>query len=237
MPRMKLFCIPYAGGNAWSYRALEPALASGITLEGLELPGRGRRAQEPLSTSLEELADDLFQQICQRAATSRYAIYGHSMGALLAFLTAHRIRSAGLAQPDALFVSGSDAPASRQQHQRHLLPLPQFLTMLRELGGCPPQVLEDRELLNYFEPILRADFTAVETWARRDQPPLTLPLVVMVGTADDTAVADAADWALETTASCRVHEFGGDHFFILDHWDAVGATIQQQLLGATTVST
>lgn len=227
---MNLFCIPYAGGNAWSYRALERSLAPGIKLEGLELPGRGRRGPEPLCASLEELADDVFQQVRQRAVAGRYALYGHSMGALLALLAAHRIRAAGLAQPEALFLSGSDAPASRQVRQRHLLPPHQFVAMLRELGGCPPQILQDQEMLQYFEPILRADFKAVETWERRDQAPLDLPLVVMVGRDDDTTVADAALWASETTASCRVHEFSGDHFFILRHWDEIAATIQRQLL-------
>lgn len=229
---MNLFCIPYAGGNAWSYRALERSLSPGIALEALELPGRGRRGLEPLCSSLEELADDVFQQIRGRAITGRYALYGHSMGAMLAFLTAHRIRSAGLAQPEALFLSGSDAPASRQVRQRHLLPAQQFVAMLHELGGCPPQILEDQEMLEYFEPILRADFKAVETWRRQDQAPLDRPLVVMVGRDDDTTVADAAAWASETTASCRVHEFSGDHFFILQHWDEIGATIQRQLHAA-----
>lgn len=230
---MHLFCIPYAGGNAWSYRALERFLAPGITLEGLELPGRGRRGLEPLRTSLDELADDVFRQITERAVTGRYAIYGHSMGALLAYLTAHRIRQAGLPPPESLFLSGSSAPAAPRERHRHLLPPAEFVAMLRELGGCPPQVLDDAEMLEFFEPILRADFKAVETWHAPAVAQLDLPLVVMVGDDDEATVADASDWAAETTAPCRVLEFGGDHFFILRHWEAIGSTIQRQLLGAT----
>ncbi len=230
---MHLFCIPYAGGNAWSYRALERSLASGITLEGLELPGRGRRGLEPLCPSLEILADDVFGQIEQRARAGRYALYGHSMGALLAYLTAQRIRAAGLARPEALFLSGSRAPAARQARQRHRLPPPEFKSMLRDLGGCPPQVLDDPELLDFFEPILRADFKAVETWQRSEQAPLDIPLVVMSGSEDDSDAGDAGGWASETTAECRLLEFSGDHFFILRHWDEIGATIQRQLVGAT----
>jgi len=230
---MHLFCIPYAGGNAWSYRALERSVSPGITLEGLELPGRGRRGLEPLCASLEDLADDVFRQIAQRGMTSRYALYGHSMGALLALLAAQRIRAAGLARPEALFLSGSSAPAARQVRQRHLLPPAEFKTMLRDLGGCPPQVLDDPELLDFFEPILRADFKAVETWRRSDQAPLDIPLVVMSGKDDDSDAGDAGGWAAETTAGCRLMEFSGDHFFILQHWDEIGATIQRQLIGAT----
>ena len=230
---MHLFCIPYAGGNAWSYRALERFVSPGITLEGLELPGRGRRGLEPLCSSLEDLADDVLRQIQARAVPGRYAIYGHSMGALLAYLTAHRIRRAGLPPPESLFVSGSSAPAALPVRDRHRLPPTEFVAMLRELGGCPPQILEDAEMLDFFEPILRSDFKAVETWQYRQAPPLDLPMIVMAGDQDDTTVADASGWTTETTAPCRVIEFSGDHFFILRHWEAIGTTIQRQLLGAT----
>lgn len=202
-------------------------------MEGLELPGRGRRGLEPLCASLEELADDVFRQIQQRGIATPYALYGHSMGALLAFLAAHRIRAAGFARPQALFLSGSSAPASRELRRRHLLPPAEFKTMLRELGGCPPQVLDDPELLDFFQPILRADFKAVETWHRQDQPPLDIPFVVMSGLEDDSDAGDAGGWASETTAECRQMEFSGDHFFILRHWDQIGATIQHQLNSAT----
>ncbi len=229
---MHLFCIPFAGGNAWAYRALERFVSPEITVDGLELPGRGRRSAEPLRDSLDELANDVFSQIRARAVTGRYAIFGHSMGALLAYLAAHRLRRAGLPRPEALFLSGSSAPASRPVRQRHLLPSPEFAAMLRELGGCPPQVLKDAGLFEFFEPILRADFKAVEAWQRPEAPPLDLPFVVMVGDGDEVGAAEAAGWAAETTAPCRVLEFSGDHFFILRHWEAIGSTIQRQLLGA-----
>lgn len=233
---MHLFSIPYAGGNAWSYRALERIVSPGITLEGLELPGRGRRGLEPLRPSLDDLADDVFTQIKARGVSGRYAIYGHSMGALLAFAAAQRIREAGLPGPEALFLSGSSSPALLPVRQRHLLPKPEFITMLRELGGCPPQVLDDAEMLDFFEPILRSDFKAVETWQPPAAAPLDMPFVVMAGDEDETPVADAAAWASETTAPCKVIEFNGDHFFILRHWEAIGAAIRGQLLGATPTS-
>ncbi len=208
-------------------------MSPGITLEGLELPGRGRRGLEPLCPSLEDLAEDVFRQIQSRAVPGCYAIYGHSMGALLAYLTAHRIRRAGLPPPESLFVSGSSAPAALPARDRHRLPPTEFVAMLRELGGCPPQILEDAEMLDFFEPILRSDFKAVETWQYRQAAPLDLPLIVMAGDQDETTVADASGWTTETTGPCRVIEFSGDHFFILRHWEAIGTTIHRQLLGAT----
>lgn len=230
---MHLFCIPYAGGNAWSYRALERFVSPGIALEGLELPGRGRRGQEPLCSSLDELADDVFRQIAARGVTGRYAIYGHSMGALLAFLATHRLLSAGLNLPEALFLSGSSGPTALPVRERHLLPPAEFVTMLRELGGCPPQVLENTELLEFFEPILRADFKAVETWRPAALPKLNVPFVVMSGDRDEVTNAEVQAWTAETTATCELRELDGDHFFILQHWETIGTAIQRQLHGAT----
>lgn len=230
---MHLFCIPYAGGNAWSYRALERFVTPGITLEGLELPGRGRRGLEPLSACLEDLADDVFRQLAARGLTGSYGIYGHSMGALLAYLVTHRLRSAGLKLPEALFLSGSSAPKALPIRERHLLPPAEFVTMLRELGGSPPQVLENAELLEFFQPILRADFKAVETWRPAGLAPLDVPFVVMSGDRDEVTNAEAHAWATETTAPCQVLELSGDHFFILQHWETIGSTIRRQLLGAT----
>ena len=226
---MTLYCFPFAGGNAWSYRSLQAKLSPRVAVEGLELPGRGRRSAEPLCPSLERLADDLFEQLRPRVALAPFAFYGHSMGALLALLTARRLRAHGLPQPIALIVSGSDAPAAMKPRRRHLLPPAAFVAMLDELGGCPPQVLADRELLAFFEPILRADFQAVETWDRRREPPLDAPIVALIGADDETSAEGAGAWAGETTAGCETREYPGGHFFILDQWPAIAQVIEAQL--------
>jgi surfactin synthase thioesterase subunit len=224
-----LYCFPFAGGNAWSYRTLQAKLSSFVTVEGLELPGRGRRGGEALCPSLEGLADDLFAQLRSRPDAGPFAFYGHSMGALLALLTARRLRNAGLMPPTAMFLSGSDAPSAMPVRTRHLMPHAEFVTMLEDMGGCPPAVLQDRELVAFFEPILRADFQAVETWDRRPDRPLDVPLVVMHGDEDETSLDGARAWRQETTVSCETHTFPGGHFFILDQIPAIAALIETQL--------
>jgi surfactin synthase thioesterase subunit len=226
---LTLYCFPFAGGNAWSYRTLQAKLSPRVTVEGLELPGRGRRSAEALCPSLERLADDLFDQLRPRVPLDPFAFYGHSMGALLALLTARRLRAHGLPQPTALVVSGSDAPSAMPVRGRHLLPPAEFVAMLNELGGCPPQVLADRELLAFFEPILRADFQAVETWDRRPAPPLDTPIVALFGADDETTAEGALAWGGETAAGCETHEYPGGHFFILEHWDSIARVIEARL--------
>jgi surfactin synthase thioesterase subunit len=228
-----LFCVPYAGGNMWAYRALEsvvPRQGLQIDIVGLELPGRGRRANEALLTSLDDLADDVFRQLRDRVSGGPYALLGHSMGALLVLLAARRLRRAGLPAPDALFVSGAEAPSAQVTRRRHLLSPQAFLDMLRDMGGCPPEVLQDPELLAFFEPILRADFKAVETWRPVAEPPIDAPLTVMIGAGDEVTDEAAQAWSAETTRAFRLEKFPGDHFFVLQHWPAIGAIIHGQLV-------
>src|ERR1019366_1340812 len=97
----------------------------------------------------------------------RYALFGHSMGATLAYLCLLRIRRAGLPLPEALILSGKSAPTIASKDMRYLLPRAEFVAMLHNMGGCSPEILQEEELLDYFEPILRADFQAVETWQHR----------------------------------------------------------------------
>lgn len=226
---LTLFGLPYAGGNMWAYRALEASLPPGVKLVGLELPGRGRRGNEPLAKSLDALADDVARQI-QARATGRYAIFGHSMGGLVGLLTVRRLAQAGVPLPEVFFVSGCEAPSMQTRRRRHLLSPTEFVDMLREMGGCPPDVLADRELLEFFEPILRADFQAVETWEPVSGPAIDVPLVVLRGTEDEVSQESARAWAKESTRPSSFAEFEGGHFFILQHWPAIASIIKTHLV-------
>ena len=222
---ISLYCLPYAGGNAFSYRPLSACCPPELVVSGVELPGRGLRTNEALCISLEKLADDVFSQLRVNIAKGRYALFGHSMGAALAYLCLLRIRRAGLPLPEALFVSGKEAPTVSKGKVRHLLPRPAFIKMLHDLGGCPSEILQNEDILNYFEPILRADFQAVETWQHRAEEPLPVPLVVLFGRDDDVDRDEASAWSLETSGSFHLHELDGGHFFIQHHWKKIASII------------
>ena len=224
-PALNLYCLPYAGGNGYSYRPLEQHLPPHIRLAGIELPGRGRRAGEPLLHSLEALADDIFAQLRPHLGRQPYALFGHSMGAALCFLCLQRIEAAGLPYPQTVFLSGKSAPSAHEKKARHLLPRDGFVDMLRDLGGCPPEILAEQELIDYFEPILRADFQAVETWNPVPRPPLPVPLVVLHGRDDEVTREQALAWAKETSAGFEFHEFDGAHFFIQQHWRQIASVV------------
>ena len=189
MDVVTLFSVPYAGGNSWAYRLLDAHLPAGVRLEGLELPGRGRRSREPLCSSLDELADDLFRQLRPRIGAGRYALFGHSMGALLVFL------------PDAADPEGGTARAGRDLsfRQRGAHGDDEARTPSAVETGVPrdaatygrmpaSQCCRTRICWKFFEPILRADFKAVETWrGSRCDEPLDVPLHVLIGRDDEVS--------------------------------------------------
>lgn len=225
-----LYCFPYAGGNAWSYRPLTACCPPDLAVTGIELPGHGRRSGEAPCRDLETLADDGFAQLRPAIARGPYALFGHSMGALLAYLCALRIHQAALPLPQALFLSGQAAPGLAGETRRHRLPRDEFLRMLETLGGCPPELLQEKELIDYFEPILRADFEAVETWRPRQQESaLPIPIILFRGSGEDLAPEATLAWSRHTTAGFELHRLEGGHFFIQNQWHAIASIITSTL--------
>ena len=223
---MKIHCVPYAGGNAHSYRPLQAHLPA-FAVEGLELPGRGSRVGEPLSRSLEGMAGDLFSRAAAAFMAGPYVLFGHSMGAALAYLLLHRIREAGLPPPRAVVLSGKSAPSIPESRARHRLVGHEFRDMLARLGGCPPEVIAEQELMDYFEPILRADFEAVETWRPARREPLNVPALVLHGREDEIPRSSQEAWTAEFTVPIELHEFDWGHFFIQQHWPAIARLVIQ----------
>ncbi|MBF0135028.1 MAG: thioesterase [Magnetococcales bacterium] len=214
-----LFALPFAGGSVYSYRPLQVLLPKNLNFISLELPGHGQRIREPLLTDLDAMVDDILTQMRPDLDGSPYAIYGHSMGGLLSYLLLHRLGSVGVPLPVHWVVSGARSPSRIHRSRRQAtLSREAFFSVLNRLEGLPREVLADRELMNFFEPILRADFQAVDDYQHRARPPLTIPLTVLHGT-NDQMVNDAeiAGWATEVTGETEFFRFSGNHFFISTH--------------------
>lgn len=213
-PPANVFCIPFAGGSSHSYLEFQRCPDAGVKIISLDLPGRGSRFSEPLLKTLPALADDIFAQIKDRLTTP-YAVYGHSLGACIGYLLVKRIVRERLPQPCHLFVSGREGPAARKNPgNRHLLPQTEFFATVRQFEGTTTEVLENRELMDLFEPVLRADFQALDTYVYEEGTPFDIPITVMRGTEEHVTRADALLWQEETTKDISLLEFQGGHFFI-----------------------
>lgn len=216
-----LFCIPHAGGNTAFYARFNELFPAWITTRPLELPGKGRRCRERLLTNMESMGRDLLEQIHPAAHTGPYALFGHSMGGLLAFLCARFACDAALPLPKALFISSATTPGlmrtgiSRPVDQ---LPPGALWDYVARMGGIPPEIAQSQDFRNYLEPVLRADFMAIEGWQPAPYSPLPLPIHTTIGSHDLVTEADALQWQNLTDAQCTVRTFSGGHFYVQDHW-------------------
>lgn len=198
------------------YRPWAEALAAhGIEVVGVQPPGREERLAEPPLADVHPLADALVVDLLPWLDRP-YAFFGHSLGALVAFEVAKRLSLRGLPLPQALFVSARRAPQlPLSQRPMHAMPRDRFIEELRILGGTPQAVLEERELMAMFEPMLRADLEMTETYRPSEAGRVPLPIVALAG-ADDPRVyvTEVEAWGAATTADFQLHVLGGGHFFI-----------------------
>lgn len=226
---INLFCLPYAGASVYSYRNIKNLLAGKIGVIPIELPGRGNRISEPLLKDIHAMADDIFLQMENRLNTP-YAIYGHSIGAILGYLLVKRIIHEKLPQPLHLFFTGHGGPSVREKIPHiHSLPKKEFIEKLMEYEGSPREVLHDNDAMEFFEPMLRADFKAIETYAYEKGDPFDVPITVMTGTHEKISDEEIAKWQDETLQKISTRRFPGGHFFIFQHLPEICRIIQQTL--------
>ena len=221
--------LPFAGGSVYSYNGILKYLPDHIRAKSLELPGRGRRSNEALLTNLHDMVDDLLPEILDES-DHPFAIYGHSMGTLLGYLIANKLVLENKSLPKCIFLTGRGGPTiPKKDRYNHLLPKDDFIRKLESLGGCPPEVLNDPYLMEYFEPIIRADFEAVEVYQHRARKPLDLPIYVITGTEENISDDEIDAWQKETTYELKKEKLAGDHFFILDHEEELARMISMAL--------
>lgn len=226
-----LFCLPYAGASAMVYNRWRRPLQPGIEVRPVEIPGRGRRLAEALPRDIVELARQLVVEHRQEFAAP-YGLFGHSLGALVAFEMAHVIQDLGLPAPLALFVSGAEAPSERDTEWYANLDTDAELTQkLLELDGTPAEALSNDELMRMTLPIVRADFRMCARYRHDVRDGLDCPLRVFAGRQDRPSVSALRAWQKETLRSAELTLFDGGHFFLHEREAAVHDQIRNALSG------
>ncbi len=214
-PSVRLFCLPHAGGGATAYRSWAAELPSFVQLCPVRLPGRETRLSEPLYSQMDPLVDALDREL-RPWLEIPYAIFGHSMGALLAFEWARRLRRDGYSIPAWLFLSGRRAPdAPGDGRLLHSLADRKFVEELTRLyNGIPPEFLGDEALIEVFLPILRADIAVVESYRFREDEPLDCPITVFAGIDDESVSWDQLlAWKRFTSRRFALQMLPGGHFY------------------------
>ena len=237
-PAYRLICVPYAGAGAAAYFAFREGLAPDIEAWAVRLPGRETRVAEPALTDIrsvvELLTDEIAGDQSLSAGSVPFALFGHSMGALIAFELARSLRRRGLPVPVRLFVSGRRAPAMPDdQPSLHRLPSAAFLAAIERLGGLPTEILADVEMVDLILPALRADFAVCETYEHRVEPPLPCGISAFGGRSDPTTTpGQLAGWQAESGGRFTSRLYDGDHFFLHVHTGPILRAIREDLAGS-----
>lgn len=185
-----------------------------LELVPVELPGRGARIAQALQDDMALLADQLAAELLPELPRA-YALFGHSLGALLAFEVARRFHGGEMPEPRMLIVSGAEAPAVRDGAAYAALRSDEdVLAYVRGLNGMSGEVLANSELLALMLPIIKADLRLCAGYRHVLQPQLRCPMHVFGGWRDEVDIKALQAWRRETTGEFALHMFEGDHFFI-----------------------
>ncbi|MFR9797762.1 thioesterase II family protein [Streptomyces sp. MS06] len=224
----RLACFPHAGGSATFYFPVSRTLSPDVDVLSVQYPGRQDRRHEPCLGTVAELADAVVEELLPWADRP-LNLFGHSMGASLAFEVALRLEQRGPGL-QGLFVSGRRAPSRFRRETVHLADDETLIKELGRLSGTDSQVLGDPEILRMILPAIRNDYRAAETYRFTGDKRLACPVTVLVGDRDpQVTAAEAEAWAEHTTGAFRLRRFDGGHFFLNAHAAEVMSVISHQI--------
>ncbi len=229
--RTTLVCFPHAGGSASYFFWLSAALSPEVKVCGIQYPGRQDRHREPFIETIDELADRIYAALSP-GIDGPVALFGHSMGAVLAFEVARRLEESAQITPMAVFVSARRAPSRFGDDRLRLDDDATVIEEMRKLGGTDPRLLSDPSMLEMVLPPFRNDVRALEQYRRGREVRIDAPIVVMTAVDDpSTTVPDAMAWHEHTTGGGAMHTFNGGHFYLDQHARRVVAVIGKELGG------
>lgn len=228
----RLICLPYAGGGTADYRAWRDGLPTTVDLCPVVLAGRERRLSQTPISRMPELVDAMIGDLAPLLRRTPYALYGHSMGAWLAFELAREARRRHLPAPVHLIVGARRAPhlPSRHAPLSHL-PDAAFVQAVQDrYRAIPEPVLRDPGIMALFLPALRADLTLLDQYAYVEEAPLDVPITALFGR-EDTLVeeADVRAWHVHTTGRFEARGLYGGHFFLRDQAEDTSDLVAQLL--------
>lgn len=229
-----LLCFSYAGGGAGFYSRWCRLLPQ-VKVIPVDIPGRGLAQQSAALVTRKELIDYLLEHYgCY--CLGRFALFGHSLGARIAFEFLQELEQLHGLHAVGLFVSGCLAPERFSQamriHERDLSDTT-LLKVLADLGGTPPELIANRALVREALPLIRADFLLAIDLSKCLAAPVSAPINLLLGSRDKVTwlFEDYPGWTRCTSRSCQVSVIDGDHFFIRSQATAVARLVGEKLRG------
>ncbi|GHC89660.1 oleoyl-ACP hydrolase [Nocardiopsis terrae] len=213
--RVRLLCFPHGGGAASAYKRWTGLLPDDIELSVVQYPGHEDRVTEPLVEDVRRISSHAAEAV-GLLLDRPFALYGHSMGALVAFETALVLERRGTA-PAALIVSGMPAPQRTRPGTVHTGTDTEVIAELRRLAGVSEELLADPGMREIIVPVSRNDYGAVERYRHRPGDAVTTPITVHRASGDpELSAGEAVAWADVTTGGLHERVFPGSHFHVFE---------------------
>lgn len=207
---MKIISLHFAGGNKYSLNKIFINFSNYVPFE-LE--------RNSNTVEFNKIIDDFVILLKnQMLEKTPYVIYGHSMGALIAYLLCQRLQELNYPMPKKLIVSGKKSPSTVREKKIVNLPDEEFWNEIVALGGIPDEIKNYPELIDYYLPILKHDFKVVENYQYENKKKLSIPIDVFYGS-EEAIEGEMTGWMDETTKEVKITQLKGNHFFIFNHSD------------------
>ena len=228
----KLFCFHHAGGTAAAFKNWVRNQQN-VAIYSVELPGKATRIRENFSTHYQELVPEIAETIENEVGESSFSLFGHSMGAVLAFKIAYFLETELMRKPNRLIVAGRHAPQEeyKDPYQTYMGD-DKLIEELKRVNGTPKEILENEALLNFLLPSIKNDYKLNESFDYKNEV-LSIPITAHVSDQDpDANFSQMQKWKQVTNRDFEIKEYSGDHFFIYK----LGKTYYEEVAKIATLS-
>lgn len=211
--RRRLLCVPHAGAGPAALRGFADVAPDDVEVCALLLPGRERAIREPALRTVEAAVMHVVPAV-RTIADDELVMFGHSMGALIAFELCSELALHGIVLRR-LVVSASRAPSIPERGDAlDAYDADALISTLRTFGGIPDELVEARELLDLLMPTLRIDLRLSRLYERPAGLTVPVPILALGARHDPTVtLEDLASWRDHTRAGFTQHLFDGGHFY------------------------
>jgi surfactin synthase thioesterase subunit len=222
---MKAILLHHAGGDKYAFRKMQQNLLPEIDSIAFELPGRSDRIAEPFVKSLQEAVNDIYEQLIKQQP-EEYFIVGNSMGSIIGFLLAHKLQQENRSLPRHLFLASRLSPdAYKNEPNITGISSDEFWKVVQQYDGVPEQLLQHKELKEFYEPILRSDFEMLQHFNETFESieSINIPATILFGENDTRNVTEEKmqGWKKFFSVAIEVKSFKGGHFFMYENNEVV----------------
>lgn len=228
--KIRLFVFPFVGGRASLFRNWEDYLSKQVEICCLQLPGREERYYEKPYVHINECLQELSENF-QKFIELPYVFFGHSMGSLFCYEISRFLESMNVPLPLHVFLSGARPPRKFIMDSCiSQLNDDDLVDELKKYNGIPEDILNEKDYIKIFLPIIRADLLIMESYNFNNNYRFSMPLTVFGGESDSAVdCKELKEWNDFTRAYCRIFILPGDHFFIFSEKIKILSEINREL--------